>query len=275
MYLLCFYRLHDKITLFSREAVVIMLDHMENIKIVSSLRRPARPYVKVPFRKTHSLFIRVRGSMEYSFPDQKLTVPEGNLVFIPKGSCYEARLLSGADPLYMAIHFVADSTEPLKPFCCSLGDFPDREYLINCFADMWSFGTPAEKYKCYSLFYSLLYYLSEQTRSAENSKYSLIDPAIAYLKEHMYDCGLKTDRLHRLCGISGTYFRELFAARFGTTPHSYLLSRRLSYAMSILRSGDFHSIGEVAQATGFSDPLYFSKLFKKAYGVPPSDLRKL
>ena len=212
--------------------------------------------------------------MLYEFPDQRILAKEGDILFIPQGSCYEAKAQS-ANPQYMAIHFEGESPEPLHPFCCSLDDFPDREYLINCFADMWNFGSPVEKYRCFSLLYSLLAYLSSHSKGTEDGKYAIIDPAVAYLKDHIYDCDLKTDKLHRLCGISGTYFRDVFASRFGTTPHNYILSKRLSYAMSIIRSGDFHPIGEVAMTTGFSDPLYFSKVFRKTYGIPPSKMRKI
>ena len=253
-----------------------MLGNMENIKIVSSLRRPGKKYVRVEKRKTHSFFIRVKGSMLYQFPEKEFLAREGNLVFVPKGSCYEAWALE-EDPMYMGIHFEGDFSEPPEPNVFLLDGFPEGEYMIQCFPDLWNFGSQAERYQCLSLFYHLLSYLSalESSGSSENGKDGLIAPAVAHLKAHLYDCDLRADRLHRLCGISGTYFRELFAARFGMTPHSYILSRRLSHAMSIIRSGDFNTIGEVANACGFSDPLYFSKVFKKAYGMPPSDLRKI
>lgn len=268
---------YDKIIWISLEKqVMCMIGNMENLKIVLSLRRPGKQYVRVEKRKTHSFFVRVKGSVLYRFPEKEFVAREGNIVFIPKGSCYEAQALA-EDPMYMAIHFEGDFAEPPEPMVFPLEGFPDGEYMTRCFADLWNFGTQAERYKCLSLFYNLLSYLSalESSGSSENGKDALIAPAVAHLKAHLYDCDLRADRLHRLCGISGTYFRELFAARFGMTPHSYILSRRLSHAMSIIRSGDFNTIGEVANACGFSDPLYFSKVFKKAYGMPPSDLRKI
>lgn len=91
----------------------------------------------------------------------------------------------------------------------------------------------------------------------------------------MYDCSLNIHKLHNLCDISDTYFRQIFVSKFGTTPQKYITSRRLSHAKSIIDSGDFHTISEVAASVGFSDPLYFSKVFKKMYGVSPSDLGSL
>jgi AraC-like DNA-binding protein len=42
----------------------------------------------------------------------------------------------------------------------------------------------------------------------------------------------------------------------------------------MLESGDFDSIKEVALSAGYSDPLYFSKVFKKFYGFSPSSLNE-
>ena len=86
---------------------------------------------------------------------------------------------------------------------------------------------------------------------------------------------LKCEKLHRLCGISNTYFRKIFESRYGATPQSYVNSKRLSHAMSIISEGDYTTIAEVAEAVGFNDPLYFSKLFKKTHGISPKEYRTL
>ena len=44
--------------------------------------------------------------------------------------------------------------------------------------------------------------------------------------------------------------------------------------MSILESGDYDSIAEVSELVGYSDPLYFSKAFKKIYGFSPSNINQ-
>ena len=62
------------------------------------------------------------------------------------------------------------------------------EYLKNHFTDLWKFGSPAEKYNCISLFYKLLAYVStiEHTDYADKCKFNIIEPAVCYLKEHIY-----------------------------------------------------------------------------------------
>lgn len=253
-----------------------MFEHIENLQLISALRRASKPVTVVESRKTHSFFIRVKGSVMLDLYDRKLLVKEGELVFLPKGSSYTATALS-EECIYAAMHFEGGFAQPPQAGCYSLEDFPEAEFIGACISDLWNFGTQADKYQCLSLFYSLLSYLSagEHTVHTQEDRYKTLDPALAYLKTHIYDCDLRIGKLHRFCGISDTYFRKLFEGRFGVSPHSYVLAKRIQHAKAIITSGDFHTMEEVALAVGFQDPLYFSKVFKKACGVSPSAYAKL
>ena len=55
------------------------------------------------------------------------------------------------------------------------------------------------------------------------------------------------------------------------TPHKFLTDRRLQTAASMLRSQyNDGNVTEVARLCGFREPLYFSRMFKKKYGMSPS-----
>lgn len=251
-----------------------MFENIENLKIISILHRENKPTGRVEKRKTHSLFIRVQGDMFYDFSDRKMIAKEGQLMFVPKGSTYYHETLS-EKAAYTAIHFEADFSQVPKAACYDLDGFFEADYMASRLPDMWNFGTQAEKYQCLSLLYSLLAYLSSVEHAhAYEEKYEIIEPAVVYLKEHIYDSELKIDKLHRLCGISNTYFRQIFAQRFGTTPKNYIIAKRVGHAKAIISSGDFNTIAEVAAVVGFHDPLYFSKAFRNRYGASPSQLNK-
>ena len=131
-------------------------------------------------------------------------------------------------------------------------------------------------YECFSLFYGLLSYLCnvESQKHSGDEKFKIIDPAVAYIKENIYNPDLKVESLHRLCGISDTYFRKLFYLKFEKSPQNYIVSKRVSHARAIIGSGDFNNIKDIAASVGFKDPLYFSKVFKKFYGISPSQFNK-
>ena len=108
----------------------------------------------------------------------------------------------------------------------------------------------------------------------EKKKFKIIDSAITYLKNHIYDTTLKSDDLAKICDVSNTYFRKIFASRFGKSPKNYIIEKRMARAKAIIDSGEFESVKKLALSVGYDDPLYFGKVFKNHFGVPPATMNK-
>lgn len=253
-----------------------MFKSIENLKIENIYRGSSKPSSSISFKKSNSLLFRTEGCMRYSFSDHTMDVPEGNIVFVPRGASYDTLVLT-SPCRFVSIVFSADFPEEVFPFTRPLDDFHGISELCNTLPDLWKFGNSSEHYKCYSFFYELLSHLDylENQSDMNKKKENIINPAISYLKRHIYDPDLKVEALPGLCGISGTHFRNLFEMRFGESPQKYILSKRLSHAKTIIESRDFETISEVAASVGYSDPLYFSRAFKKKYGFSPSFYNEL
>jgi AraC family transcriptional regulator len=73
-------------------------------------------------------------------------------------------------------------------------------------------------------------------------------------------------------GLSEYHFCRCFKQATGTTPYQYLLRKRMEHACACLIRDDL-SIQEVAFASGFGDPVQFSKRFRRAHGATPSEFR--
>lgn len=75
---------------------------------------------------------------------------------------------------------------------------------------------------------------------------------------------------------SPAYLRKLFKREMGHTPTEYLIEKRLNYAKVLIsnRPVTLHSISSIALLSGFNDPYYFSRLFRKKTGKSPSEWRK-
>ena len=67
------------------------------------------------------------------------------------------------------------------------------------------------------------------------------------------------------------YFRRAFRGRMGTTPKKFLERKKMEFAVNRLSMGV--SVKEVAMEAGFSDPYFFSRMFKKYIGASPSNYR--
>ena len=72
------------------------------------------------------------------------------------------------------------------------------------------------------------------------------------------------------------YLRKLFKSEVGVTPHQFLSDTRLQAAAERLSftEGRQVNISEIAHLCGFREPLYFSKIFRKKYGMSPSQYQR-
>ena len=75
-------------------------------------------------------------------------------------------------------------------------------------------------------------------------------------------------RLH----ISEVHFRREFKRAQGSAFNQYVLQARMDEAARVLRAEGL-PLKQAAEAAGYDDLYYFSKLFKKRYGVPPGQYR--
>lgn len=80
---------------------------------------------------------------------------------------------------------------------------------------------------------------------------------------------LAVEEVARAGGCSSSTAERLFNAHTGTSVSSWIRQTRLREAALLLRTSGLR-VGEVSSLVGFSDPLYFSRVFRRAFGVPPS-----
>ena len=125
--------------------------------------------------------------------------------------------------------------------------------------------------------------LSNSLRQVLTDIYFLEDPlhkntryfnrAIAYLKSNIEDHITVQDIAHHL-DISEIYVNKIFKQASDRTPISYFNSMKITKAKQLLTITDL-SIKEVAHELGFSDPYYFSRLFKKETQFSPTAYREI
>jgi AraC family transcriptional regulator, arabinose operon regulatory protein len=73
--------------------------------------------------------------------------------------------------------------------------------------------------------------------------------------------------------LSASRLAHLFREETGTPPARYLHDLRLSRARVLLERTSL-SINQVMNCVGLNDPSHFTRDFKRAYGMPPSHLRR-
>ena len=90
---------------------------------------------------------------------------------------------------------------------------------------------------------------------------------------HIADTSLDIPLICRELGISKSLFYSKFKSLTGMTPSAFILNYRLKHACTLLTSQPHLSVTEVADKTGFSTTAYFSRCFKKQFGVSPQKYR--
>ena len=121
---------------------------------------------------------------------------------------------------------------------------------------------------------NLLLFLSDlidrrgKSTARNTSGYEYVQKAIRYI-EYNYSRNITIRDVAASAGISRSHLYRLFVENTSMPPNEYLLRYRINRAAALLETKRF-SVGEVAYSTGFSDQLYFSRVFKKYIGTPPS-----
>ncbi|MBC8081561.1 MAG: AraC family transcriptional regulator [Gorillibacterium sp.] len=98
-----------------------------------------------------------------------------------------------------------------------------------------------------------------------------LDQAIRWLFLQ-YTQSITIEQLAKSLGYHRTHLSRIFKQRTGQSPAQYLLKIRMEKAKELL--GRSLSITEVAASVGYSDPLYFSRQFRKWTGESPTDYRQ-
>lgn len=95
-----------------------------------------------------------------------------------------------------------------------------------------------------------------------------------FIERNIENQELDIPLLCREVGVSRSLFFNKFKALSGMTPNAFILNYRLKYAANLLKTHHHLSITEIADKSGFSSALYFSRCFKKQYGISPLTYRK-
>lgn len=95
----------------------------------------------------------------------------------------------------------------------------------------------------------------------------LFDRLQALVLERMHD-DLRPEDLATAANMSLRQLQRTFREELDTSPHHFIIMLKMERAAAMLREGK-SNVSEVAWALGFTDPAYFSKVFKKYFGRSP------
>ena len=102
---------------------------------------------------------------------------------------------------------------------------------------------------------------------------TLIKKVMGWLEENVSDAEVTVDQLAAHVGMGRTSMYNKIKGLTGKSPVELIQDYRLEKATYYLKSGQY-SVSETCYKVGFSDPGYFSRTFKKHFGISPVDYIK-
>lgn len=235
------------------------------------------------------------GTEKYHINDQIYNVTEGDLLLINPGVRHEA--------------ICSDASHPATEFFVGFSDFqfaglpknhfplPEGSYLMHTKGELRQklfklcTSMAAENAVCQEgryfmlkayLIQMLLLIIREQTTPIEmvsgcsfdsTNKKHVVERIVTYFEDH-YNEKISLEQISENMYLSPFYISKIFKSETGEAPIRHLINIRLEKAKELLENGWNGSIQEVAAAVGYDDAYHFSKLFKKRYGVSPSQIKK-
>ncbi len=109
-------------------------------------------------------------------------------------------------------------------------------------------------------------------RERTDAAKQLIDKAKQYIAENYSDSELSVEKLCSHLGLSATYFSTLFKRETGESFVVWLTHVRMEQALRLLNTTEEKAY-VISELVGYTEPNYFSYVFKKQYGVSPSKYR--
>ncbi|NLG26145.1 MAG: helix-turn-helix domain-containing protein, partial [Clostridiales bacterium] len=103
--------------------------------------------------------------------------------------------------------------------------------------------------------------------------HAALDAALARIERDYADPNLTVDALADGVGLSANYLSRMFKAACGRSLHSHLTERRLEQAARLLEADDA-PVSQLCEMVGITNANYFFTIFKKRYGVTPSEYRR-
>ncbi len=110
---------------------------------------------------------------------------------------------------------------------------------------------------------------AKQTRRED-----IVEKALLSLKENYWDPNISAQLLADQYHITPSYFSRLFHERTGYAFPDYLAKIRLDHAKELLLKKENKSIQEICKEVGYTNPSYFTAIFKKNLGLTPGQFRK-
>lgn len=220
-------------------------------------------------RRYHGFILKLEGETQYDDGQKTLRLAPGDILFVPQNAVYAIREIH---PGYSCVvNFEG----------CP--GWPEMQLLsvpagldVTTFAEKLSLAWQKEE-GVYGILSQLYGFLDKALSDGKRKTYlspsekQFLTPAMDYLKENLTEPSLQISAMAQKAGVSAVYLRRIFKKKYGISPAAWIIRERMRLAKNLLEGGEFRSVQAVAAQVGYRDSLYFSRIFRKQFGLSPTE----
>lgn len=218
----------------------------------------------------YKLHLVVKGTGILRLGEKSYPLRVGDMFFLFPSVSYAIE--SGEDFEYLYISYIGMRANALMSglgIRRSHSLFHDMEELIPFWQTAILDNRALLHLRCEGLLLYSLSVLGER----EWKKNAVTEPAVSliqkYIDEHYADPTLSVERLSAQFSYSSKYISTTFKKQFHIGIKEYITTLRMQKAYALMEQ-NITCIKDIAFQCGFSEPFYFSRVFKKSTGLTPS-----
>lgn len=247
---------------------------------------------------SYELFVPLTDSLDFEVASYCYTVKKGDLLLLPPNVIHRL-VVTESEPLeYLYLQFTPRAMPENQELTAVVATLFDEHTdgsrsLRRLSKERFSYVYAAVKRLCLEgdrevhrqffcillpVLQEILFYGShvsgryDELIREDGSKYSLTDQIIDYISRHYAEIR-DLSFIHDVFHYSTVHVNSLFKNRLGVSLWRYVLHIRLDRACDMLVNGIHAS--EVALSCGFKDYSTFYRMFKKCYGITPTECRRM
>lgn len=160
---------------------------------------------------------------------------------------------------------------------CNAGEY--FQYVQNTFLNIYEFSrhnTLITDPVCNQLIATLLLIFQEKLKESRTLEkagpLTFAQQVLKYINSHFAE-KITLDSLAKEFFVSKSYLGNEFRKEYDISPINYLIDKRLTESIWLMLNTDT-PIHQIAQAVGYDNPYYFSKIFTARMGISPADYRE-
>lgn len=273
------------------KALIEKLENNKNALFIPLLSKLGKNFPQMHHHSFPELFIQTNYQDLFVFPDEKKIIYAGEACLVPRGLPHKEVVEKTKDQFEniviayiddgIAIHFAKVKPEYTFPSIWERQAFYTEEgyrtfqYLndaVEFFHLGFGMNHPLVKYPFLTALYSIQKIISK-TNAKESKVHHKVSICKGIILSQLGDHTLNIKSLAKKVGTSSDYLGRLFQKEAGCSLTHYIQQQRILLARELLSKSDL-DINQVCRQTGFIDPSYFTKVFKKMVKVSPKEYRK-